>query len=77
MSSIAVATLGMFQDCQFRHQGGTGGTLMRVDEAKPKPTVRLLKITSKWDDNVVIKSAVMVEAKIVDEDKVTKKKTIC
>jgi hypothetical protein len=47
MSSIAVATLGMFQDCQYRHQGSVGGTLMRVDEVKPKPIVRLLKITSK------------------------------
>jgi hypothetical protein len=60
MSSIAVATLGMFQDCQFRHQGGVGGTLMRVDEAKPKPTVRLLKITSKEEDETKKKIEVTV-----------------
>lgn len=60
MSSIAVATLGMFQDCQFRHQGGSGGTLMRVDEAKPKPTVRLLKIISKEEGETKKKIEVTV-----------------
>ena len=57
--SISIATLGMFNPCITQGKGVVAGGVIRVPEEKPKPTIKLLKITSKDEDEKKKKIEVM------------------